>query len=123
MKKTIFLMLALFMTINYTQAQSVKIKDNSIIITNFSFSYVPGLGLDGYFPPSDKEVFKKLKGKSGYYNVVLISDSRDSYGKKEKITRTLGTIDATELSKYENYAYWARKTGGTKKLFLKYYHY
>jgi hypothetical protein len=27
------------------------------------------------------------------------------------------------LSKYENYAYWARKTGGTKKLFLKYYHY
>lgn len=109
-------MLTLFMTINCTQEQSVRIKDNSIIITNFSFMHTP-FGLDGDFDSLDKKVFKKLKGKSGSYTVVLISDSVDSYGKKGKKSRTLGTIDATELSKYENAVYWSRKTGGTKKFF------
>lgn len=116
MKRAIFLALTLFLVISCAEELSVKIKGNSIVITNFSFMYSP-FGLDGDFTSLDKEVFKKLKGKSGSYTFVLISNTVDSYGKKKKKSSTLGTINATELSKYENSVYWERKTGGTKKFF------
>lgn len=116
MKKTIFLVLTLFLVISCSDEMSVSTKGNSVFIKNFGVLYSP-LGMDADFNTLNKMVFKKLKGKSGTFTVVLVSNSVDSYGKKEKKSRTIGTINATELSKYENEVYWTRKTGGAKRFF------
>ena len=66
-------------------------------------------------------IYKNLIGKSGTYNVIFLDYKVDYYGNKTETRNRIGTINANELNKFENFRFWETRTGGVTEMISKYY--
>lgn len=121
MKKVIIFLTAIFLfacaTSNY-----VKVQGSQVIITNFNWG-ISRIGInqiDGDFELLNKEVFDALEGYSGIFSIKLVYNNiEDQYGNATSNEYTIGTIDATELNKYQDFSYWVKETGGLSAKFTE----
>lgn len=122
MKKNLVIVSFLILVISCSYfPKYVKVEGSVLKITNFKCSYWNGI-VNGDFDSLDKEFFKALKGKNGNYSIELIyNKSKDRFGNKTNRNYSLGTIDASQLSSYAEYSYWANDTGGTREIIFKFF--
>ncbi|MBW4890123.1 hypothetical protein KXQ82_10370 [Mucilaginibacter sp. HMF5004] len=129
--KNIFLVVAFLIvgsSCNYLSNHSkpqLSLSENApyyLEISNFKWNY--GLTeinkFNGDFETLDHNVFDLLKGKQGICTVKLEQSQTDKYGKSSSIYANIGTIDLTELNKFESWEYWY-KDGGIQRLLYKLY--
>jgi hypothetical protein len=75
---------------------------------------------NGDFDGLDRKIYSLLRGKIGVCTVLLEEKRTNKYGKSVSQFVNIGTIDLTELNKFEDVDFW-RKDGGMHKLFTQHY--
>ncbi|NEW84874.1 MAG: hypothetical protein GZ094_21240 [Mariniphaga sp.] len=121
MNKTL-LLFATLLLFSCTSNKFVKIDQYQVIITDFQWYGDPQKwgSMTGDFQGLDVELYNSLKGKSGVFTIQLVNNIHDKYGNINPESKSIGTINADELSKYQSMSFWRQESGGTLDIFANY---
>lgn len=102
----------------------VILSDNQpyqLTIADFNWNYgVTEVNkFSGDFETLDQKVFNTLQNKQGTCVILLKDTFNDHYGQPHDTSKTIGTVNLTELNRFKSWIYW-HNDGGIQKMIYKF---